>query len=103
MITVRVAAISAARCFGAPLIAVAQSSATSSSADLRTGQSATTASGTSSRMTESEQKAQRELENQGYNQVTDVKSTAEGISAKAMKDGKEVVLTIDSSGKVQER
>jgi pectin methylesterase-like acyl-CoA thioesterase len=96
MITVRVAAVSAALCFGVPLVALAQT-------DPGTGQGAPAASGTSSRMTASEQEAQRRLENQGYTQVTDVKSTAEGISAKAMKDGKEVVLTIDSSGKVQEK
>ena len=54
-------------------------------------------------MTASEQEAQRKLESQGYTHVRDVKSTAEGISAKAMKDGKEVALTIDSSGQVRER
>lgn len=39
----------------------------------------------------------------GYAQVTDVKSTAEGTTAKAMKNGKPVRLVIDSSGQVQER
>ena len=32
----------------------------------------------------------------GYSQVTDVKSTAEGITAKAVKDGKPVTLVVDS-------
>jgi hypothetical protein len=103
MITVRVAAISAVLCFAAPLVALAQSSANNPSTDSAAGQSAAAPSGTSSGMTGSEQDAQRRLENQGYTKVRDVKSTAEGISAKAMKDGKEVVLTIDSSGKVQEK
>jgi len=43
------------------------------------------------------------LEAAGYSQVRDIKSTAEGIAIKAMKDGKEVSLVVDSSGHVQER
>jgi hypothetical protein len=43
------------------------------------------------------------LEKAGYTQVRDVKSTAEGIVAKAMKDGNEVSLVVDSSGKFLER
>jgi hypothetical protein len=43
------------------------------------------------------------LEKAGYTQVRDVKSTPEGISAKAVKDGKEVSLFIDSSGKIQDK
>jgi hypothetical protein len=39
----------------------------------------------------------------GYSQVSDIKSTAEGTTAKAMKDGKEVRLVIDSSGQIKER
>ena len=39
----------------------------------------------------------------GYTQVSDIKSTAEGISVKAMKDGKEVRLVVDSSGQIKER
>ncbi|MBW7969949.1 PepSY domain-containing protein [Bradyrhizobium sp. BR 10289] len=39
----------------------------------------------------------------GYAQVSDIKSTAEGITAKAMKNGKEVRLVVDSSGQVKER
>jgi hypothetical protein len=45
----------------------------------------------------------RKLEEAGYTQVRDIKSTAEGIAAKAMKDGKEVSLVADSSGKFRER
>ncbi len=43
------------------------------------------------------------LEAAGYSQVRDIKSTAEGTAVKAMKDGKEVSLVVDSSGRIQER
>jgi hypothetical protein len=39
----------------------------------------------------------------GYTQIRDIKSTAEGISVKATKDGKDVSLVVDSSGQVKER
>jgi hypothetical protein len=39
----------------------------------------------------------------GYSQVSDIKSTAEGITAKAVKNGKAVTLVVDSSGQVKER
>jgi len=43
------------------------------------------------------------LEAAGYSQVRDIKSTPEGIAAKAKKDGKDVSLVVDSSGQVKER
>jgi hypothetical protein len=43
------------------------------------------------------------LEAAGYSQVRDIKSSAEGISVKATKNGKEVSLVVDSSGQVKER
>ena len=43
------------------------------------------------------------LESAGYSQIREVKSTAEGIAVKAVKDGKEVSLVVDSSGQIQER
>jgi hypothetical protein len=43
------------------------------------------------------------LEAAGYTKVSDIKSTAEGTSAKATKDGKEVRLVIDSKGQVKEQ
>jgi len=43
------------------------------------------------------------LESAGYLQIRDIKSTAEGTAIKATKDGKEVSLVVDSSGRVQER
>ncbi|WP_314949940.1 hypothetical protein [Bradyrhizobium cosmicum] len=39
----------------------------------------------------------------GYSQVSDIKSTPEGITAKAVKNGKAVTLVVDSSGQVKER
>ncbi|MBR0905739.1 hypothetical protein [Bradyrhizobium liaoningense] len=43
------------------------------------------------------------LQAAGYSQVRDVKSTAEGTTAKAVKNGKDVRLVIDSSGQIKER
>jgi hypothetical protein len=43
------------------------------------------------------------LEAAGYSQIREIKSTAEGTAVKATKDGKEVSLVVDSSGKIQER
>jgi hypothetical protein len=39
----------------------------------------------------------------GYSQVSDIKSTAEGISVKAMRNGKDVRLVVDSAGQIKER
>ena len=50
----------------------------------------------------SDQDIKTKLESEGYTQITDVSSTPEGITAKAMKGDKAVALTIDSSGKVKE-
>jgi hypothetical protein len=54
-------------------------------------------------MTPTEKSAQAKLESLGYTQVSNVKSGPEGISAKAMKDGRTVTVVVDSSGKVKER
>jgi Peptidase propeptide and YPEB domain len=43
------------------------------------------------------------LEAAGYSQVRDIKSSAEGTSVKATKNGKEVSLVVDSSGQVKEQ
>ena len=43
------------------------------------------------------------LQAAGYGNISDVKSTAEGMTAKAMKNGKPVRLVIDSSGQVKEQ
>ena len=61
----------------------------------------TTGSGSSSTLTPSERDAQAALEREGYTQIRDIKSTSDGISAKATKDGQEVSVSVDSSGKVK--
>ena len=43
------------------------------------------------------------LESAGYSQIRDIKSTAEGTAVKAMKNGNEISLVLDSSGQIQER
>ena len=43
------------------------------------------------------------LEAAGYTMVSDIKSTAEGTAAKAIKNGKEVRLVVDSSGQIKEQ
>ncbi|MBR0692822.1 PepSY domain-containing protein [Bradyrhizobium lablabi] len=39
----------------------------------------------------------------GYSQVSDIKSTAEGTTVKAMKNGKQVRLVVDSGGQIKEQ
>ncbi|MBR0987770.1 hypothetical protein [Bradyrhizobium liaoningense] len=39
----------------------------------------------------------------GYTQVSDIKSTAEGMTAKAVKNGKDVRLVVDSAGQIKEQ
>ncbi|HEX2888660.1 PepSY domain-containing protein [Vineibacter terrae] len=53
--------------------------------------------------TASEKNAQMALEKAGYTQVTNVKSSPEGVTAKAMKDGKPVSVVVDTTGKIKER
>jgi Peptidase propeptide and YPEB domain len=43
------------------------------------------------------------LEAAGYTQVSEIKSTAEGTAVKALKNGKEVRLIVDSSGQIKEQ
>jgi hypothetical protein len=43
------------------------------------------------------------LEAAGYTQVSDIKSTAEGTAAKAIKNGKAVRLVVDSNGQIKEQ
>ena len=49
-----------------------------------------------------EKDVQQKLESEGYTQVRDVKFGPEVITAKAMKDGKEWSLAIDSTGKIMQ-
>lgn len=43
------------------------------------------------------------LQAAGYSQISDIKSTAEGTTAKAMKSGKEVRVVVDSGGQIKEQ
>ena len=43
------------------------------------------------------------LESAGYSQIREIRPTAEGTAVKAIKNGKEVSLVVDSSGQFQER
>ncbi|HEX2888366.1 hypothetical protein [Vineibacter terrae] len=53
-------------------------------------------------MTPSEKAARSDLEAAGYSQVKDIKSGPEGITAKAVKEGKEVAVVVDSGGRIKE-
>ena len=101
MFIMRVTAFAAVLCLGAWGFAFAQPTAARPSGEALQG--AAPGSDTSSEMTATEQEARNRLESQGYTDVRDVKSTAEGISAKAMKEGRPVSISIDSSGKVREK
>jgi hypothetical protein len=90
----RVAACTVASVLVITLPALAQPSTTRPPPDPST---------TDFRRSVAEQELIRKLEKAGYTQVRDVKSTVEGIAAKALKDGKEVSLVVDSSGKFRER
>jgi hypothetical protein len=52
-------------------------------------------------MTEAD--VRKKLESEGYTQVTDIKQDKDGFMAKAMKDGKQVSLDIDSNGMVEQK
>ena len=43
------------------------------------------------------------LTSAGYSQIREVKSTPEGTSVKALKNGKEVSLVVDSGGQIKEQ
>jgi hypothetical protein len=43
------------------------------------------------------------LESAGYSRIQDIKPTPEGTVVKAMKNGKEVSLVVDSTGQIQEQ
>ncbi len=58
---------------------------------------------TSPQISAAEQDLIMKLEKAGYTEIREIKSTAEGMVAKAKKDGREVTLVSDSSGNVRER
>ena len=51
----------------------------------------------------SQQELVAKLEAAGYTQVSDIKSTPEGMAVKAVKNGREVRLVVDSSGQIKEQ
>jgi hypothetical protein len=90
-----------AACVATVFLAAASAGlAQSTSPSTSSPEAGTEGTATSPPMTQSEREAQSRLEAAGYTRVRDVKSSKEGTSAKAMKDGKEVELVIDSDGKV---
>ena len=53
-------------------------------------------------LTPAEKGARSKLEAAGYSQIKDIKSGPEGVTAKAVKDGKEVAVVVDSGGRIKE-
>jgi hypothetical protein len=51
----------------------------------------------------SERDARMTLEHAGYSNIRNVKSGPEGVTAVATKDGQEMALVVDSSGKILQR
>ena len=84
-------------------VAIPSSALTQEAAPSPSTAASGTGPATSPAMTPSERNAVNALEREGYTQVRDVKSGPEGVSAKAVKDGKEVSVVVDSSGKVKQR
>src|SRR5438552_3488449 len=85
MMSWRVAVYAAAFVLGASPLALAQSTTSPSSTSSTTGQSATEGSGASSQMSTAENDLIMKLQRDGYARVRDIRSTAEGTTAKAMK------------------
>jgi predicted aspartyl protease len=52
-------------------------------------------------MTQTEKDARAALEKAGYTKIRDVKSTRDGVSAKATKDGKDVSVVVDTGGEIK--
>jgi hypothetical protein len=50
----------------------------------------------------SKQELSTKLQAAGYSQIGEAKSTAEGTIVKAVKDGKDVRLLVDSGGQIKE-
>jgi hypothetical protein len=101
--SLRIIMSTAALLLGISAIASEKPSAVTPSAAPAIEVGTTPGSGTSSPLAPSEREAQARLEAAGFTDVRNVKSGPEGISAKAMKDGKEVAVVVDSSGTIKER
>ena len=98
--SVRLAVGMVAVCLAASSFALAQSTGTIPQTEQESGQGAAAGAGSSPPMTASEQQAKTRLERAGYTQVRNVNAGAEVTSAKAVKDGKEVDIIIDTFGKI---
>ncbi|MHC4041654.1 hypothetical protein [Bradyrhizobium sp. 23AC] len=61
------------------------------------------ASGLSSARALTQEEVVAKIQAAGYTQVSDIKSTAEGTTAKAVKNGKDVRLVVDSAGQIKEQ
>ncbi|AWL97284.1 hypothetical protein ABIA00_007425 [Bradyrhizobium ottawaense] len=61
------------------------------------------ASGLSSARALTQEEVVAKIQAAGYTQVSDIKSTAEGMTAKAVKNGKDVRLVVDSAGQIKEQ
>ena len=99
MLRLRLTAAATAVVIAGTPVAFGQSSSTASPG------AAGTAAGSdaASQMTPTEREAVAKLEKLGYTEIKNVRSGPEGISAKAMKEGREVSVVIDSGGNVRER
>jgi hypothetical protein len=84
----------------ASLPANAQSANPGPATGADSGQGTAAGSGTSSSMLPSEAAAKARLESAGYTDVRDVKSGPEAMTAKAVKDGRQMDIVIDSFGKI---
>jgi hypothetical protein len=100
MTTMRIAVSMVAVWLAASLPANAQSTNPGPAAGADSGQGTAAGSGSSSSMLPSEAAAKARLESAGYTDVRDVKSGAEAMTAKAVKDGKQMRVIIDSFGKI---
>ena len=110
----KTAAIAAALTLGVSSLAMAQTSAPTQSAKPGASSTGTTApsassgtsttqssgSGASGKMNAADLKSH--LEKEGYSGVTDIQPDANGYTARATRDGKEVSLNIDAAGKVSQ-
>ncbi|MBB4394730.1 hypothetical protein [Bradyrhizobium sp. ERR14] len=61
------------------------------------------ASGLSSARALTQEEVVARIQAAGYTLASDIKSTAEGTTAKAVKDGKDVRLVVDSAGQIKEQ
>jgi hypothetical protein len=96
-------AIAAALVFGVSSLAFAQTSPSTSPRSAPSHDSATPGSGSSTARQITDADVKSGLEGLGYSQVTDIKRSEAGYTAKAMRGGKQVMLEIDRNGQVAQK